>query len=117
MRLYIALTAIFGDDMTAKGIENNLKTLNRCNNSLDATEVLWAFDLYLHVNPDLGKKFALILKALYEHDAVEEDDMLEHYKPTSKPDSPGYVDAKKFATPFLDWLQEESEDDSSDDDE
>ena len=48
-------------------------------------------------------------------DAIEEDDMLDHYKKTSKPDSPGYVEAKKFATPFLDWLQEESEDESSDD--
>jgi len=81
---------------------------------MDATEVLWVFDLYLHVNPDLGKKFALILKSLYEHDAVEEDDMLDHYKKASKEDSPGYAEAKKYATPFLDWLQEESEADSSD---
>ena len=115
LRMYITLASLFGADMTDKALKERISCVERVTKSMDVDDILYGFQLYFHVNESLGKKYAMVLKVLYDEDVVEEDDMLKYYDGEHL-EEPGFDKAKEFAAPFLSWLRENSDDESSDED-
>jgi len=117
MRLYICVESLFPDGtMTAKTMKPNLDLIKNVidNGHMSGGEILWAFEIYLGVHTNLGKAYALIMKALYEEDVVEEEELIAHYGEDCKElDHPGFQEALAFTTPLIEWLQQ-SDDESSD---
>merc|ERR1712216_936470 len=78
-------------------------------------DILYAFEVYYKQNPTSVKKYAMVLKELYDADLVKEEQLLAHYGTDRTTD--GFEAAKAAAKPFLEWLEkddEESDDDSDD---
>merc|ERR1712039_1029674 len=73
------------------------------NGRLSFAEWIWGFEAYLAANPSATKAWAMSLKALYDADLVEEEQILEYYK--GQHDSPGFDASKKAAAPFVKWLE------------
>ena len=108
---------IFTDKILAEGqVEKRLKLFKRfCKNERCQKSILGGIERLVGVNfPELLPKIALILKALYDHELVEEEVFLAWAEKASKK----YVDKKTSkeirakAEPFLNWLREAEEDDS-----
>merc|ERR1712203_546631 len=78
--------------------------------------IIWAFNAYVHMNPDCLQGFAPVLKVLYDEDWAEEDTILEYYNDESQATEPGFKEAKQSASPFRTWLQvaESNDDDDAD---
>lgn len=116
VRLYVGLEALFGDAMNAKQIVAKKAYINKLLSTpaLEPPDALWAFNVYVEAHPEATKSFALVLKALYDEDILEEKPLLAYYE-TCGAEVPGFEAAKKAAGPFLQWLQTaESEDSDSD---
>merc|ERR1712129_199729 len=79
---------------------------------------IWGFEVYLTSNPAATKPWPMVLKALYDADLAEEEDILAYYKEDN--DNPGFEISKKAAEPFLAWLETANdsggEEDDSDED-
>ena len=73
IRLYVTLEALFPDgSMTGKALTANKELVKHVisNGHMSGGEVLWAFEIYLSEHSGLGKAYALIIKALYDEDAL-----------------------------------------------
>ncbi|VVT57505.1 uncharacterized protein SAPINGB_P005729 [Magnusiomyces paraingens] len=70
-------------------------------------------------HPELVKNITAIFEALYDNDIISEDAFLDWGEHVSKKyvDKETFRKIRKAAKPFLDWLAEAEEEDSSDDDE
>merc|ERR1712118_130783 len=114
VRLYVAIQALFGKTISDKEIPKKKKYLTKViqNASMSPTDVLRGFEAFIVINPAAEKAYPKTLKGLYDEDIVSEEHLLEHYK-KGKCDNPGFDTAKKAAKPFLDWLEEASEDSES----
>lgn len=113
VRLYVAIQALFGKTISDKEIPKKKKYLTKViqNANMSPTDVLWGFEAFIVINPAAEKAYPKTLKGLYDEDIVSEEHLLDHYK--GKCDNPGFDTAKKAAKPFLDWLEEASEDSES----
>ncbi len=58
LRLYIALEALFGDNLSSKTFEEHKELIAHQGKMMNCGEILWAFELYLHVHTGLGKAYA-----------------------------------------------------------
>lgn len=68
-------------------------------------------------NEFLAKKAMLMFKDLYENDILEEDTILQWYRPDEDDSSPQQDALRKAVSPFCKWLEEaESESDSEEED-
>ncbi|KAJ3056056.1 hypothetical protein HK097_008293 [Rhizophlyctis rosea] len=67
-------------------------------------------------NEDHAKVFVHILKAVYEHDVVEEDVLIKWHK-SLKGETGTLGKLRDAATPLINWLQEADEESDEDDDE
>jgi len=116
VRFYVAIQALFGETINEKEIPNKKKYLTKIieNAKMSPADILWGFEVFIVQNPKAEKAFPKTLKGLYDEELVSEEQLLTHYKGTR--DSPGFEKAKKVAKPFLDWLEEASEDSESDSD-
>merc|ERR1712187_133813 len=120
LRLYITLEVVCDSNLDAKSVIENKKYISKMisKGDMSTADVLWAFNAYVHANPDSLKVFAPVLKALYDEDWAEEKEILEYYDDDSQEGEPGFEEAKKAAGPFLKWLQvAEADDDDSDEEE
>merc|ERR1712176_1648790 len=116
LRMYVVVAAFFPDGtLSAKGVANRCKFIEEfiTNGRLPFAEWIWGFEAYLAANPGALKAWPMSLKALYDADLAEEDQILEYYK--GQHDSPGFDASKKAVAPFIKWL-ETSEDSSDEDD-
>merc|ERR1719375_603699 len=103
LRMYVGLQSLFGASMDGKKLTAKKAIIKELmsKGNMPATDVLWAFDVYLEANQEFkARTFAMVLKALYDEDLLEESDILSHYNGGAGTDK-----AKKAAEPFLEWLQ------------
>merc|ERR1712113_1287706 len=104
--------------LSAKGIKHRSKAIKEfiTNGRSFFAEWIWGFEAYLVANPSATKAWAMSLKALYDADLVEEEQILEYFK--GQHDSPGFDASKKAAAPFVKWLEtsEEGSDEDGDED-
>jgi len=116
VRFYVAIQALFGKTIPAKEITGKKKYLTKIiqNGNMSPEDILWGFEVYLVNNPATKKMYPVTLKGLYDAEIVTEEQFLKHYMGNLS--TPGFATAKKAAKPFLDWLQEASEDSDSDSD-
>merc|ERR1711920_11580 len=115
LRMYVVISALFPNGaLGAKGINHRSKAIKEfiTNGRLSFAEWIWGFEAYLAANPSATKAWAMSLKALYDADLAEEEQILEYYK--GQHDSPGFDASKKAAAPFITWL--ETSEDGSDED-
>merc|ERR1712118_131783 len=114
VRFFVAIKALFGTTISLKEIPKKAKHLSKVisNASMPPKDVLWGFEVHIVDNAAAEKAYPKTLKGLYDEEIVAEEDLLAHYKEDL--DTPGFAAAKKAAKPFLDWLQEASEDSESD---
>eukprot|EP00746_Dinoflagellata_sp_MGD_P031670 gnl/MRDRNA2_/MRDRNA2_17533_c0_seq1.p1 gnl/MRDRNA2_/MRDRNA2_17533_c0~~gnl/MRDRNA2_/MRDRNA2_17533_c0_seq1.p1 ORF type:complete len:343 (+),score=60.07 gnl/MRDRNA2_/MRDRNA2_17533_c0_seq1:116-1144(+) len=66
IRLYVGLEALFHEKMESKRVTTQAKYISTCVEGacLSSKEVLWAFEVYLDVNPATEKYYAMVLKVL-----------------------------------------------------
>merc|ERR1712139_489487 len=116
VRLYVGLEALFGDAMNAKQIIVKKAYINTLisNPALEPPDVLWAFSVYVEAHPEATKSFAMMLKALYDEDILEETPLIAYYG-SCEDEGPGFEVAKKAGAPFLHWLQTADYEDSDSD--
>merc|ERR1712224_126237 len=114
MRFYVAIQALFGRTIPIKEIPGKAKYLTKViqNGHMSAQDILWGFEVHLINNPTTEKTYPMTLKGLYNAELVTEEQFLQHYQGHFS--TPGFATAKKSAKPFLDWLEEASEDSDSD---
>jgi len=120
LRVYVVVSALFPDGvLNADGVRHHSKCLREftCKAKMSFADWIWGFEAYLAMNPTATKAWPLAVKALYDEELAEEEDILEYYKKTH--DNPGFEASKKAIGPFLQWLETtgESDDDSSEDSE
>merc|ERR1712113_1372349 len=112
LRMYVVISAFFpSGTLSANGIKLRSKFIQEfiTNGRLPFAEWIWGFEAYLSANPSATKAWAMSLKALYDADVAEEEQILEYYE--GQHNSPGFDASKKAAAPFITWL-ETSEDGS-----
>jgi len=117
IRLYVALESFFGDAIAADNCKARVGFIRKLISTpqMPPADILYAFEVYYKQNPTSVKKYAMVLKELYDADLVKEEQLLAHYGTDRTTD--GFEAAKAAAKPFLEWLQkddEESDDDSDD---
>lgn len=106
LRMYVALSVLFpGGSMDAQGVVEKRAHVE-CfvrNGNMQFRDWIWAFDAFLGANPQSTKSYPTVLKALYDADLAEEQDLLAHYGKDGE--APGFQAARKAAAPFLAWLK------------
>merc|ERR1711920_1098196 len=114
LRLYITLEVVCGSTMTAKSVMENKNYISKMISQVNMpqADIIWAFNVYVHVNPDCLRGFAHVLKVLYDEDWAEEHTILDYYNDDSHVKEPGFEKARGAAVPFLKWLQIADADDS-----
>jgi len=115
LRMFVVVSALFPDGtLSADGVKGRTKYIKEFikNAKMSFADWIWGFETYLAANPTATKTWAMTLKALYDEDLAEEDQILSYYKKDH--DTPGFEASKKAVGPFLKWL--ETTDDSDDDD-
>lgn len=117
LRLYITLEVLCGSKMNANSVKQNKDSISKMISqaNMPQAHIIWAFNAYVHGNPDCLRCFAPVLKVLYDEDWADEHTILEHYNDDSHVNEPGFEEAKKAAAPFLKWLQTAETDDSEQD--
>merc|ERR1712110_84643 len=118
-RVYVALAALFPDgSLDGKSVSTRTKHLQKFKDfgNMSCPDFLWGFETYLVENPVSLKGYPMVLKALFDDDLLKEEELLEHYD-SEDVDSKGFPDAKKQATPFLEWLRNAEEEGDSDEEE
>merc|ERR1712217_801469 len=116
LRLYITLEVVCGSTMVAKSVMENKNYISKIISQVNMpqADIIWAFNVYVHVNPDCLRGFAHVLKVLYDEDWAEEHTILDYYNDDSHVKEPGFEEARGAAAPFLKWLQvAEADDDDS----
>merc|ERR1712110_501988 len=117
-RMYVALASLFPDgSLDSKNVSTRTKYLQKLKDfgNMSCPDFLWGFETYLAENPSI-KGYPMVLKALFDDDMVKEEELLEHYD-SEDVDSKGFPDAKRQATPFLEWLRNAEEEGDSDEEE
>merc|ERR1711959_629180 len=116
VRLYLVLEVLFRNgSLTAKGVEENLGLLKRFITSghMGFQDLIWAFDLYVGRNAATGaaKRFPMVVKALYDADLADEEEILAHYKAEKQQVPEFEVTARKAVAPLLNWLETAEDED------
>lgn len=111
------LSAVFGDSLSDKTLPASAKLVRffTAHPTMDPGDILWGFESYLHAYPQLDKGYAMVMKVAYDKDLIEDDALIAHYTKPDAPTNPGYEAAKKFAAPFIQWLQQSDDEDSDSD--
>merc|ERR1712151_21554 len=114
LRLFVVVSSLFPEGcLSADGVHRHSLYLKEFikNANMPFVDWIWGFEAYVAANPAATKAWAPALKALYDEDLAEEEQILEYYK--ADHDTPGFAASKKAVAPFLKWLEtaEESEDD------
>lgn len=116
IRLYVVLEVLFPKgSLNPKGVEQNVGLLKRLvsSGSMVFRDWIWAFDAYVGRNEAAGKRFAMVVKALYDADLAEEEEILAHYK--AEKQTPGFGITCKAVAPLVKWLETTDDDDDDDD--
>merc|ERR1711950_96629 len=113
--MYIVVSALFPEgSLKADSIATKTKYFKEFiqNANMPFVDWIWGFEAYLAMNPTATKAWPMAMKALYDEDLAEEEQILEYYK--TDHDNPGFEASKKAVAPFLEWLKtaEESEDEA-----
>merc|ERR1712226_1540194 len=113
LRMFMVVSALFPDGaLNADGVKGRKKYITEFikNAKMSFADWIWGFETYLAANPTATKTWAMTLKALYDEDLAEEEQILAYFKKDH--DTPGFEASKKAVGPFLKWL--ETTDDSDD---
>merc|ERR1712217_582165 len=115
MRMFIVVSALFPNaSLDSRGVQRHseLMTAFIKNGKLRFEEWIWGFEAYLASNPTATKKWAMVLKELYDADLAEEESILRYY--SKDHDTPGFDISKTALQPFIKWLEMSSGSDDSD---
>eukprot|EP01069_Polyplicarium_translucidae_P000250 Polyplicarium_translucidae@DN1141_c0_g1_i1.p1 len=115
--LFIVLDLSLPDELLEADLELAATAAVEVADGLKDSKLLSVFDSFVALRrTSFLPKYPLLLKLLYSKDIVEEDGILEHYKPSERAKVVGFAEARQAATPFVQWLQEaETESDSGSD--
>merc|ERR1712176_695211 len=80
LRLFIVLATLFSDDMNDKIIDERFHLLEKFVTCTDmpTIDIVWAFNAYLQMKPDTTNDFALLLKKLFQHKWMDEEQFIEY---------------------------------------
>merc|ERR1712048_267221 len=103
--------------MDAKAITQQKKHVDKFirNAKMDTSDVLCVFGAYYDQPQNKGsvKNLAMVLKAAYDEDWLEEEKIISYYEDDDNENHPGFSEAQKAAAPFIKWLKTvESDDDA-----
>lgn len=116
VRIYVALSVLFGSNLTANDLEMKLpfvkKIIETGSRPFDVLEGLEYYVCRTCLEKALHD-FPYIIQKLYKHELLESDDILAYYK--AEKGNPDFLKCRKAAEPVLAWLEDsESEGDESD---
>lgn len=130
-RVYLVFEALFpGGSLDAKGVEGNLPLLQKFRTSgrMSFSDWIWAFEVYVSRHFRSGmtpKKIAMTMKAFYDQDLAEEEEILRRYgqraegktedqdQPRNVAEGEGFEITKKAVAPFVEWLNTAEDDEES----
>ena len=117
-RLFCGLAILFDSEgLSGKSMTTKLSFVKRLlpNKCVDTAGVCAVYERYFSLRHNsVIKDYPLILKSLYDADLVSENSLIKRYSSEGKSEWLGFQEAKKRATPFIEWLKAEDDSDDSD---
>ncbi|KAK2195936.1 bifunctional W2 domain/Translation initiation factor IF2-IF5 domain/Translation initiation factor IF2-IF5 [Babesia duncani] len=113
-RFYVACSAIFHQGFSLEALENNVPLIKAsCTYAMQPREILTAFCYFVVAkNPNTVSDLPYMCKCLYANDVLEGQDICKFFGKPSRFSgnlADAYLEAKKAADPFVQWLLEDDE--------